>query len=179
MPLTRAQEIRLFNTALARVRAARSSPNWTGAHEVGNLTRDVFRALQDETPGLIQSHAQTAVRRAIAANALGREMTANAGANDNPVAHDYPHRPVLDARRGRYEYRVVVRGTSGRRSVEEVRVIQSRERMSGQEVIEQARQEFEAENANWDRKRGTDPKLKGKIRTEGFIISAIRMQPGR
>lgn len=101
------------------------------------------------------------------------------GGDLDPLAHDYPNRPVLDARAGRYSYRVIVRGTARGRSVEEAIEIQSRTRMSAAEIILEARNTFEETNANWDSQRGTDPVLTGRIQTEGFIISATRMQPGR
>lgn len=169
----------MFNWALARVRAARNPHVWTGAHDVGELTRAGYRALKGTIPDMHQSDMQNAVRRAIAANELGRQMTAHPSEDDAPRAHDYPHRPVLDARGGRYEYRVVVRGTSGRRSVEEVITIQSRTRLSGAEAIDQARTIFEEVTQNWDRTRGTDPVLRAGARTEGFIISAIHALASR
>lgn len=186
MAATRAEQIRLFNWALARVRAARNPHAWTGQHDVGELTQQGYRALKDTVPTMHQADMKNAVLRAIAANDLGREMTerarellTNPNARDNPLAREYPHRPVLDARRGRYEYRVVVRGTSGRRSIEEVVTIQSRTRLAGHEVIDQAREVFEETTANWDRTRTTDPVLRGTVRTEGFIISAIHSLASR
>lgn len=177
MPLGRSEQERLFTWALQSTRLQRLPAHGGAVDELATI-RDGWNNFRNAIPGIHHADVVNAVRRAVAAYELGREMTRHPGADRAPVAHQYPHKPVADIRRtGRYEYRAAVRGTGPTGRFETLVIVHSRERLSGEEVFEEARRVFWEEVGAEQRYRARIGALNRNIVPDVWIVSATRHQP--
>lgn len=179
MPLGRAEQERLFTWALQTTRLQRTPSHGGAVDEIGTIQRG-FREFSGRIEGLHHSDVVNAVKRAVSAYEIGRQMTAHPEREHAPRAHDLPNKPVADIRRtGRFEYRAVVQGRGPTGRFETLVIVHSREFLSGEEVFEEARRIFWEEVGQEQRYRARIGALNRNIVPDVWIVSATRHQPER
>lgn len=177
MAANRAQADLLFTYALNRVRGHRVTGGGTTLDP--RQLADTMAARRAPGSTVTRTDINAAIRRAIRANDLGARMTANPLNDDAPIRREYPNKPVLDRRRGDYEYRVVVRAQFGADVAENLIVFQSRSRLSGEQVFARAGQVWAALAPLQQSLRAGSAPIPATVAPNYFIVSATFFDPIR
>lgn len=195
MPVDRVGKRELFTRALSIIRGAGVTDDHPprSKADTARVARHVYDQMM-HVPGMTHAEALNATRRARTAFELGMRMTTappqrvpGAGASPAekegiaqgnragfPVAHEYGPVDIMDRRGGRYEYRVIVEAKGNGREVDTLIVIQSRNRLTAEQVEERALRTFIS--GEWNefdyRKKVAD--LGDDYKVQTYIVSAAR-----
>lgn len=178
MAVDRAEAQTLFQYALARVRQGGTNAGGQARIDTNELYTQMWDRFND-LPNVRGSDVKAAVGRAVAARELALRMTQSDDGQLSPTAREYPNVPVMDRRRGDYQYQVVIE-MRGQGVSDDFRVrFQSRLRLSAQEVMERAQD-------MWDEQTSLQNNYRNRVRALGteptpqfYIVAASRYVPGR
>lgn len=118
-----------------------------------------------------------AAQRAIAAIEAGITLTNTPGELHAVLNRDFPFNPGIDRRRGEYEYRVVVTGSGAGNEFETLVFVRSRDKLSGQQVIDLAEHSFQTNTGLHHNYAGRIGAL-GPLPTINSFVMAATRNPG-
>lgn len=173
MATTRAEADALFSYALPYVRAAGVAADGQSRADDAEVARLVWQRFRG-TGDIVYGDALAATKRAVRAREGGAALTTDPNNPGAWLAKAYAEKPVIDRRRGRYEYRVVVRAEGQGARFETMLVVYSRDRLSGADVMSRAQRTFQQSTA-------AQPQYRTRVASVGqeptfnfWIVSATR-----
>lgn len=173
MAVTNAQAETIYNRAMELVRHHGVGADGTSLAPEGQIASRLYR----EYPGwadLTHADALNAVKRAVRGRETAWQMTNDPTNRGVALARDYTKAPWIDARRGRYEWRVVVRMSGGGNEWETIVYVRSNTRLSGDEVMDRAESDMLANrNLHRDYKKKVAELGEEPTRVGAWIISAL------